>query len=260
MKKLSKKIALICTLFIIATFLLSGCGSTTNSSNYKPSQESSSEISSSLPVSSSSSIITSSEAATNSHSQKWDYKNQMGYSFEVEILVWDPITDATKDTLHPYNIPDTKGQDSLGSSVSFDPTTDLVIPAAFFIMSTTQKAKILVGMNATIPNSDVEVEQFFENGPHVTTLSPNSNSTIGVQWASPFTYEQPGENAFFIIVHNYYTSSYPNGNKALLDQYKICPVSYWQSSTDNTGAYYIDGNPVNYSNTSGITLSGKIVK
>jgi len=173
----------------------------------------------------------------------WEYADSNGYSYSLTFSVYNPILNAVAgETSHPYD-----SSNKLMSSF-YDPKTDLVIPATVSIKNTTNNFDIYASFKGTITGSsseDVIIDGCFSDGNEDTFLSEEYYS---VKWDTPFPYNTTGVNPFFIIIVDYYSPNFPNGNMALLDELAFTPINYNGEyiCDDMIGVFTLAGNLTKY--------------
>lgn len=217
------------------------------------------------------------------HQATWRFRNQSGYSYEMTIMLGEPMRFPESGSLrHPDS------WDFLLEDVcSVDPQFDVVIPAYWVAEATTTGFATPISMRAIFASegtgnrtngdytgrgvapyrgdSRLRVAQNFSDGPKCSTFSSTDywgyggSSGFSVQWSDPFPHGRSAWHPFFIVVKDYYSPATPQGDKALLDWIILRPLS--GGDMDNAGMVYSDSDGASlgiYSNR-GITLSGKII-
>lgn len=174
----------------------------------------------------------------------WEYADSNGYSYSLTFSVFNPILNAVVgETSHPYDL-----SAKLMSS-SYDPKTDLVIPATVAIKNTTSNFDIYASYNGKINGNssvDIIIDSCYSDGNKDTFLS--EEYLFGGQWTDPFSPNQTGFSRFFIIIDDYYSPNYPNGNIALLDELAFTPINYNGEyiCDDMIGVFTLAGNLTEY--------------
>jgi len=164
----------------------------------------------------------------------WEYADSNGYSYSLTFSVYNPILNAVVgETSHPYD-----SDETLMSSF-YDPKTDLVIPATVSIKNTTNNFDIYASFKGTITGSssvDVIIDACFYDGFESYNVDIFlSEEYYSAEWTDPLVSNQTGVSCFFIIIDDYYSPNYPNGNIALLDELAFYP-------TTTNGEYVSDDN------------------
>jgi len=218
----------------------------------------------------------------------WRFANQDKYSYSETIQVWAPLPHAKVGVSHPGNSAVT-----LGSTCSYNPNTDLVIPASIGAIATTPNFKTSLEANALFVNGSslgaiasgntsyskpyagpgtppadgdnrVSVFESFTSGPVCKDYS--STNIWGYGHAASFGVNfgqanngQGGTSDMFIIVRNYFSPATPNGDSALLDWITIRPM--FSGSAGTSGQFVdVDSNDLGAYSGVGMTLSGQILR
>lgn len=210
--------------------LLTGCGS---SSHVKAQQTTS------LPPTTTNATTIATPTATpvpvKTHFVTHEYVLKSGYTYEETYTIWEtaPNHDTTIVS-HPL--------DDTFTPSNFDPEKDLAIPMQIQIQNTTESfnlddATTTAGLFRSTKEIDENMLNYLDKFKTIEILVNYSNGTTTYEWElssatnnltlfstdywsiswpslSPNHY---GQVLFFIIVHDYYTPAFPDGNSKLLD-------------------------------------------
>lgn len=210
------------------------------------------------------------------NSNEWKYKNEQGFSYTIQINIWEPLSgENAVGTAHPAD-----SSRKLGAAASFDPVTDIAVPVSAIVINTTEHEQFETvlgvsfilntagreytgsGIAPTRDDGRITVELFYSDGPTVKQFSSTNlwgyaqTGGWGVTWSDATKTGAVRRTNFFVIVHNYYSPATPEGDLALLDWITLRPM---RSSADPfSGFYDADETYIFGASKVGITLYGSV--
>lgn len=206
----------------------------------------------------------------------WQYSNELGYSYDMEIAVGAPLNDVSSLTAD-----DDLTQVGSVCASDYDPTTDVIIPVRWTATATTSGYDTTIAMrmqielapseytgSAVAPQTGderIEAERYFSSGNSCEAMSSTGNgglygTDISVEWSEPLSEGQTVTDYFDLIVKDYYTPAAPDGDAAFLDAVAMRP-SVGGDRSDLQSEYNGDGRGIWAGDSlHGVTLAGGLVQ
>jgi hypothetical protein len=200
------------------------------------------------------------------HVATWSYANPQKYTFTMKVSLGGLIRGSEASGVrHPLS---TSGF-TAGANCSIDPSTDAVIPGSLLVTATTQGFDTPISTRFTfnpvnrnpagrpISREDgrISVDMSYGKCEGLSTINIGV-AGAGVKWPTPMKTGQRGRADFFLVLHDYYSPTAPQGDTAWLDNVALQPM--WGGSNvteaDRLKIYQPD-----ISATKGLTLSGRTV-
>lgn len=144
------------------------------------------------------------------HQIEWTNTTSLGYSITSKVT-WGAVVRGTEGDSHPSSAGFT-----LGSGCGFEPTKDAYVAGVWTVTNSTETYALALGSQMSVqgrvstPGVSVELEWNTSSGPncgfstlpYAASIESNSEIESGQSIASPI----------FIIIRNYYSPTYPEGD------------------------------------------------
>lgn len=146
---------------------------------------------------------------------------------------------------------------TIGSTCGFNPDTDALVPLTLIVKNDTADDSVQLLSSFTISpygtaeTVSIDVAADFADGVECISGSDESPNTISVStvWDFPADPGERASGAFFVVLHDYYSPSFPSGNSGDLEHYRISGVEY----------RHLYDPVVTLTNLVDVTLSGTVV-